>query len=236
MTSADLARAAALAAAVLTLSGCTDWAGYDLDEAAGAVPAFSTMRDDIVPDPYELVREPAPGTVPVLHPLGDVPAPYTQAQIDSVAPLLRNPLQPTPEVLALGKRVYEVQCSVCHGTLGEGNGPVVAQNKFPFAPALNGAATQARSDGYIYAVVDVGRNLMPPYGNRMPHLDRWAVVTYVRQLQGRVGTVSPTPSSGQTQPTAAPAQAPPGQTPPAAGQQPAAAAPAASDSPSSTAP
>lgn len=258
MTSADLARAAALAAAVLTLSGCTDWAGYDLDEAAGAVPAFSTMRDDVVPDPYELLREPAPGTVPVLHPLGDVPAPYTQAQIDSVAPLLSNPLQPTPEVLARGKRVYEVQCSVCHGTLGEGNGPVVAQNKFPFAPALNGAATQARSDGYIYAVVDVGRNLMPPYGNRMPHLDRWAVVTYVRQLQGRyetvnpppqasagaraldAGTVSgagePQPSSGQTQPTAAPAQAPPGQTPPAAGQQPAAAAPAASDSPSSTAP
>lgn len=245
MTSANLARTVALAAAVMSLPACTDWAGWDVDRAAGAVPAFSTMRDDVVPDPYENVRLPAEGTVPALHPLGDVPAPYTQAQIDSIAPLLTNPLQPTPEVLARGKRVYEVQCSVCHGPLGEGNGPVVAQNKFPFAPALNGAATQARSDGYIYAVVDVGRNLMPPYGNRMPHLDRWAVVTYVRQLQGRTvtvnpppqagagaqaldaGTVSgagePQPSSGQTQPTAAPAQSVPAQ-------------PAAADSPSSTAP
>ena len=71
-------------------------------------------------------------------------------------------------MLARGKRVYENNCSVCHDTRGEGNGPVVnAKSKYPFAPALNAAATQARSDGYIYGVVDVGRNFMPPV--RRPH-------------------------------------------------------------------
>ncbi|HEX6912345.1 MAG TPA: cytochrome c [Longimicrobium sp.] len=195
MTSANLARGMAAAAAVLGLAACTDWAGYDLDRASGAVPAFSTMRDDQSPDPYQMVREPVPGTVPALHPLGDVPAPYTQTQIDSVAALLTNPLQPTPQVLERGKLVYEANCTVCHGTLGQGNGPVVDANlKFPFAPAVNGAATQARSDGYLYAVIDVGRNFMPPYGARIPHTDRWAVVTYVRQLQGRFETRNPPPS------------------------------------------
>ena len=194
MTSANLARAAALAAAVLSLPACTDWAGYDLDRASGAVPAFSTMRNDVSPDPYQMPREPVPGTVPSQHPLGDVPATYSQTQLDSIAPLLTNPLQPTAQVLARGKQVYESQCSACHGDLGQGNGPVVdAQNKFPFAPALNAAATQARSDGYIYAVIDVGRNFMPPYGARIPHLDRWAVVSYVRRLQGTLETRNPPP-------------------------------------------
>jgi mono/diheme cytochrome c family protein len=225
LTSANLARGAVLAAAVLVLPACTDWAGYDLDTASGKVPAFSTMRNDVVPDPYQMVREPVPGTVPSQHPLGDVPAPYTQAQLDSVAPTLVNPLQPTPQVLERGKQVYANNCAVCHGDGGEGNGPIVnAQTKFPFAPAVNGAATAVRSDGYIYGVVDVGRNFMPPYGARMTHLDRWAVVTYVRHLQQSAGTV----------PAAAPAVVAPAAAAPApAGTE---AQPAADSSPSSTVP
>ena len=67
--------------------------------------------------------------------------------------------------------VSNEKCNVCHGALGDGRGTVIdAQLKFPFAPALNAAATAGRSDGYIYAVIDVGRGMMPPYGSRM--LDR----------------------------------------------------------------
>jgi hypothetical protein len=40
---------------------------------------------------------------------------------------------------------------------------------------------------------------MPPYGSRIPHLDRWAVVTYVRQLQGR-GGASAAPAPPQASP------------------------------------
>jgi mono/diheme cytochrome c family protein len=234
LTSANRARnAAAAAAAVLVLSACTDWAGYDLDKAAGAVPAFSTMRTDVSPDPYQMVREPVPGTVPALHPLGDVPAPYTQAQLDSIAPLLTNPLRPTPEVLSRGKRSYDVNCSVCHGAQGQGNGPVVNPDKFPFAPALNAAATQARSDGYLYAVIDVGRNLMPPYGARMTHLDRWAVVTYVRQLQGRFETRNPPPNVSAGGAALDAGTVPPSAEPqPGAGRQP----PTLENRPSSTVP
>ena len=194
MTSADILRGAALAAVLASLPACTDWAGYDLDEANGAVPVFSTMRDDVVPDPYQMVREPVPGTVPALHPLGDVPAPYTQSQLDSVAPTLTNPLPRSAQVLARGKLQYERNCSVCHGDNGDGQGSVInAQSKFPYAPALNAGPSQTRSDGYMYAVIDVGRGLMPPYGSRMTHLDRWAVVHYVRQLQGTLETLNPPP-------------------------------------------
>ncbi|HEX5871514.1 MAG TPA: cytochrome c [Longimicrobium sp.] len=203
MTSANRARqAVAAAAAVLVLSACTDWAGYDLDRASGAVPAFSTMRDDVSPDPYQMPREPVPGTVPALHPLGDGPERYTQTQLDSIAPTLTNPLPPSAQVLARGKLQYDRNCSVCHGALGDGQGTVInAQTKFPYAPALNAGPTQARSDGYLYGVIDVGRGLMPPYGNRITHLDRWAIVHYVRQLQG--GAAQAAPAAAVTPPPAA---------------------------------
>jgi mono/diheme cytochrome c family protein len=235
LTSANLARTAAVLSVLAVLPACTDWAGYDLDRASGNVPAFSTMRNDKSPDPYQMVREPVPGTVPALHPLGDVPAPYTQSALDSIAPLLTNPQQPTPQLLARGKQVYDVNCSVCHGPLGQGNGPVVnAQTKFPFAPALNAAATQARSDGYLYAVVDVGRGFMPPYGARITHADRWAVVAYVRQLQGRAGAAAPAPAATRAAAVPAPAGTDTGAVP--AETVPTATPAAPADSPSSTVP
>jgi len=194
LTSANLARAVAFTAALTLSAACTDWAGYDLDKASGAVPAFSTMRNDVSPDPYQMPREPVPGTVPTRHPLGDVPAPYTQSALDSVAPTLANPLPRSAQVMARGKLQYERNCAVCHGALGDGQGSVInAQSKFPYAPALNAGPTQARSDGYIYAVIDQGRGLMPPYGARITHLDRWAIVHYVRQLQGTLETQNPPP-------------------------------------------
>jgi mono/diheme cytochrome c family protein len=59
-------------------------------------------------------------------------------------------------------------------------------------------------------VIDVGRGLMPPYGHRMTHADRWAVVSYLRQLQGTSGPApapQETPAAGA--PDTAAAAAPP---------------------------
>lgn len=215
-----IAKLLVLGTAALSLAGCTDWAGYDIDVAAGKVPQLATMRRSVIPDPYEALRLPPDGTVPVAHPLGDIPPPYTQAQLDSAAATLTNPLQPTPDVLARGAQQYHTNCYVCHGEDGGGKGPVIDAQKFPYAPPINGAATAGRSDGYLYAVIDVGRGLMPAYGGRMTHLDRWAVVTYVRQLQRGAG-VTPRPGAtpaGATVPTQT--QPPPAQT---VGQLPAAA-------------
>lgn len=204
------ARALGLAAAVAALPACTDWAGYDIDEAAGKVDLFSTMRNDVVPDPYQMPREPEPGTVPAVHPLGDVPARFSQTQIDSVAATLQNPLDRSPRVLARGKQMYEQHCMVCHGTTGDGRGTVIGPDKFPYAPPINAAATAARGDGYIYAVIDAGRGLMPPYGARLTHLDRWAVVNYVRHLEESAGTpAAPGPNvtaTGEQVPQAAPVE------------------------------
>jgi mono/diheme cytochrome c family protein len=74
----------------------------------------------------------------------------------------------------------------------------VGPGKFPTAPAINGAATAARSDGYIYGVIVVGRGLMPAYGEKVTHADRWAVVTYLRQLQAQGGAAAAVPAAPTT--------------------------------------
>jgi mono/diheme cytochrome c family protein len=182
---------------VAGLSGCTDWAGYDLDYFWGNIPALATLRGSVAYDPYELPRLPAEHTIPVETPIGEVPAPFTQASLDSVAVTLSNPYAPTPDevVLARGQKVYINQCYACHGPQGAGDGPVVGPGKYPFAPAINGPTTAARSDGYLYGIIAVGRGLMPPYGERIAHLDRWAVVSYLRVLQ-RQGNPLPDGAAG----------------------------------------
>lgn len=167
---------------VVILSGCTDLAGYDLDRFWGYIPFLSVLREGVGYDPYEMPRLPAEGSIPVATPMGDLPPPFTQSELDSVAGTLTNPLPRSQEVLARGELVYERQCYACHGPQGAGDGPVVGPGKFPFAAALNGDATAARTDGYIYAVTRVGRGLMPGYGDRVTERDRWAVVHYVRTL------------------------------------------------------
>ena len=233
------AKRLALAAAVVgfALPACTDWAGYDIDVASGKIPQLANMRRNVIPDPYGMPRLPAPGTVPSTSPMGDLPAHFTSQQLDSVAPTLANPYGggATPAVLARGKVVYDNNCYVCHGPAGAGDGPVVQQAKgadgksyqrFPYAPPINGAQTAARADGYIYGVIAAGRGLMPPYGFRITHPDRWAVVEYVRALQARTGQTPrraaaavATPAPQQTEPPASPTPAP--------GQPPAQNAPAA---------
>jgi mono/diheme cytochrome c family protein len=190
-------RAAGLLAAVAVLPACTDWAMYDVDVALGEIPQISTMRHSVVPDPYDMLRTPAEGSVPLMSPQGDIPAPYDQTALDSIAPTLINPLQPTPEVLARGREMYDRNCTTCHGAAGLGDGPVVMQGggPFPFATALTTGLPTERSDGYIYAVIDVGRGLMPAYGTRIAHLDRWAIVSYVRQLQGQVSAPAAGPQT-----------------------------------------
>ena len=103
---------------------------------------------------------------------------------------LVNPTDPTSAAsLARGEEIYLRFCVVCHGEDGVGANAYIA-DKHPLLPAYNlsGATVAAYSDQYIYAMVRVGRGLMPAYGPRIAHFDRWHVVNYVRQLQREAGT------------------------------------------------
>ena len=104
--------------------------------------------------------------------------------IDSMSGL-RNPVLPDARSLDNGRKYYTINCAVCHGPAGAGNGPATRYGMFPIP--LIGDATKGRSDGYIWGIIRNGRGSMPPY-NRIEEMDRWDVVNYVRGLQGMLAT------------------------------------------------
>ena len=101
--------------------------------------------------------------------------------VDSMSSL-QNPLPADARSLHNGRMYYSINCAVCHGDLGKGDGPVTKKGLY-VAPLL-GASAEGRSDGYIWGMMRNGRGGMPSY-NRIEEMDRWDVVNYVRGLQGK---------------------------------------------------
>lgn len=207
-----------VAVIALAASGCTE-----IENAMASVPILNFMREAPSFDPYEAPRNAPPNAVPVEAPSEkwEPEVEATEVALNEWGNALTNPLPMEESVILRGARVFAINCSVCHGVTGVGDGPVVGPGKFPLATNLMLPTTQNRSDGYIYAVVRVGRGLMPSYQRIPPH-DRWAVVNYVRYLQAGndpilvdvPGTVQPGldqfNTGGEAGGGAAPAVEPPG--------------------------
>ena len=113
--------------------------------------------------------------------------------IDSMASI-PNPHLPSKERLDNGRKYYQINCAVCHGASGQGNGPATKYG-IP-APNLVMDMTKNRTDGYIWGMMRNGRGIMPNY-DRIESSDRWDVVLYVRALQGKLpGVVADTSPAG----------------------------------------
>jgi mono/diheme cytochrome c family protein len=99
---------------------------------------------------------------------------------------LANPVPVTEQSLARGEVMYDRMCAVCHGPEGDSQQAAILP-KLPAMVAfpLAGGLALTRSDGYIYGMISVGRGIMPPYGHQVTYLDRWHIVNYVKQFQGR---------------------------------------------------
>jgi mono/diheme cytochrome c family protein len=183
----------------MMLGGCKP-----LDDVAVMVFGRS-MRDQRSFDPYENPRgapensvafasgnyPAAPGEVNLGQPEGVAVPRFTQLDLGTPgegAPVIQglvNPMDSNDAVsMARGEEIYLRFCVVCHGPDGVGANAYIA-DKHPLLPAYNlsSETVAAYSDQYLYAMIRVGRGLMPEYGSRITHFDRWSVVNYVRQLQ-----------------------------------------------------
>lgn len=185
-----------LVAALMAGSACTP-----LDDALAGIFGRS-MRDQSSFDPYENPQNAPEGSVPfaagnlaarpgeynVGQPEGldEVLPPFTQLDLiqeTDVVVNLENPVTPTSESLDRGEVLFLRFCAPCHGPDGAGVTGYIIPAGYPPFPLISDRA-RAFTDGYIYGMIRVGRGLMPAYGDRIGHFDRWTVVNYLRVLQG----------------------------------------------------
>jgi mono/diheme cytochrome c family protein len=115
------------------------------------------------------------------------------ATIDSMA-AIPNPHPPTDASLENGRKYFEINCAVCHGPEGKGNGVMLQYGVA--APSLVTDRAKGLSDGYIFGIIRNGRVSMPSY-DRIEEPDRWDVVNYIRGLQGVLGRPVPTGPTGR---------------------------------------
>jgi mono/diheme cytochrome c family protein len=129
-------------------------------------------------------RAPVEGTIP--H--GYMPYPYEQLEntLDAakqVGEQLENPIPVTMENLQRGRELYNINCKVCHGGRGEGDGSVVGPGRFPAPPSLHTKEALEYKDGTLYHIMTKGIGQMPAYAEKLDPDQRWLVAHYVGVLQ-----------------------------------------------------
>lgn len=145
---------------------------------------------------------PMQGTNAVAYGISYAPLPPV---IDSFAGI-PNPTAADARSLENGKKLYQINCAVCHGNAGDANGGLKKVNAaYAIAPSLLTDQAKGRTHGYIFGIIRNGRGVMPSY-NRVEEADRWDVANYVKALQagtadttligapGQNGTTVPGPS------------------------------------------
>ena len=100
------------------------------------------------------------------------------------------PLPVTRELLDRGQERYEIYCTVCHGSAGDGRGVIMVGNGgqgYGYVPAPNYHDDRLKelSNGHYFEIISYGTptGTMPGYAQQIPVADRWAIIAYIRALQ-----------------------------------------------------
>ena len=91
------------------------------------------------------------------------------------------PLEITEEVLERGQERYNINCAICHGETGAGNG-ITTQYGVAGVANYHSDLFRDMPEGQIFNTIKNGKGLMVG----LPHIspeDTWAIIGYIRVLQ-----------------------------------------------------
>ena len=166
------------------LSSCARSAGRD-DPGILVSP---DMAYTVPYDPYDPNPMTANGATLMLPPEGAVPVdgvyfPYGPGREEAAraGAEVNNPLEANKVNLKRGKHIFDTYCAVCHGSEGNGDGPIIG--RFPNPPSLHGERAKTIADGEMYHIISKGQGLMASYAAQILPDDRWRAVHYIRRLQ-----------------------------------------------------
>lgn len=92
------------------------------------------------------------------------------------------PVEVNQQLLERGRQRYDINCAVCHGATGQGNG-IVGQYGMVAIANYHQDRIRQMPDGELFNVIANGKNTMKAYGHQINVHDRWAIVSYIRALQ-----------------------------------------------------
>jgi mono/diheme cytochrome c family protein len=97
---------------------------------------------------------------------------------------LENPVCSSAEVIAAARDHFADHCANCHANNGSGHS-MYGDGLNPPPPDLRLEATQSKSDGELYSIIQNGVRMsgMPAFGTSSEHdLETWKLALFVRHL------------------------------------------------------
>jgi mono/diheme cytochrome c family protein len=110
------------------------------------------------------------------------PAKAPEYKIPPEAAARENPVKPTAESIAKGKKMYGIDCAMCHGEKGDGKGDMGSDYK-NMPDFTNADTLKNRTDGELFYITRNGKgDDMPPEDNRAKDDDIWNMVNLIRSF------------------------------------------------------
>ena len=135
--------------------------------------------------PSQPAQAPAAQAPAGQEPAGQAPAAPHTFVITPEEAALKNPVRFSEISVERGKKIYETQCSMCHGVKGDGKGEIVADMKINPPDFTKPGVIDKRTDGELFTIIQVGDATMPGQGTRMSDTFKWELVNYLRSLSGK---------------------------------------------------
>jgi mono/diheme cytochrome c family protein len=140
---------------------------------------------DVIKVSWVSFMEIQPAFQPMYHPLpvatDAIPVEGVAYSYDLGVP--PNPITADQTSIQRGAELFQVNCVVCHGAVGKGDGPIASKltNK-PFD--LTSFPIHSITDGGIFFVISTGvPGKMPALNENLTVRERWDVVNFVRTLK-----------------------------------------------------
>jgi mono/diheme cytochrome c family protein len=141
------------------------------------------------------MREPVPGTVPIGG-LKEDEAFFTGKGADGQF-VAASPVPVDQTLVERGHQRYTIYCQPCHDARGDGKGILFQRGNVPTA-SFHQEKILKYPDGQIFDVITNGKGLMASYRWPIPPADRWAIISYVRELeQKRLSASAKAPASAE---------------------------------------
>tara|TARA_R110002072_G_scaffold232309_3_gene389752 strand:- start:23957 stop:24697 length:741 start_codon:yes stop_codon:yes gene_type:complete len=80
-----------------------------------------------------------------------------------------------------GKTLFNTKCAHCHGTKGDGNGPMVESGVYAGVPDY--ANLKDLSDGQMFYSIYYGKGAMGAHNSIINKKEIWTVIHYIRKMQ-----------------------------------------------------
>jgi cytochrome c5 len=110
------------------------------------------------------------------------PAPSPVPQ-DQAAAAAKSPVKPTAASQADAKRLYGVDCAMCHGDNGNGKTDLATAMQLKLDDWTDPKSLAGKSDQQLFDLIRSGKDKMPPEAaGRAKDNEVWNLIIYIRKM------------------------------------------------------